>query len=79
MNIPLSLYVPESLASRDGFSPPVLRQPAHHLHTLAKSINININININIITLLISLLMSTSKLYQNYIKTVSISILYIAS
>ena len=29
MNIPLSLYVPENLVSRDGFSRPVQRQPAH--------------------------------------------------
>ena len=36
MNIPLSPCVPESLASRDGFSRPVTRQPAH-LHTLADS------------------------------------------
>ena len=29
MNIPLSPYVPENLVSRDGFSRPVPRQPAH--------------------------------------------------
>ena len=36
MNIPLSPCVPENLVSRDGFSRPVQRQPAH-LHTQAKS------------------------------------------
>ena len=36
MNIPLSPYVPENLVSRDGFSRPVPRQPAH-LHTQAES------------------------------------------
>ena len=36
MNIPLSPYVPESLVSRDGFSRPVPRQPAHP-HTQAES------------------------------------------
>ena len=36
MNIPLSPCVPENLASRDGFSRPVPRQPAH-LHTQAES------------------------------------------
>ena len=36
MNIPLSPCVPESLASRGGFSRPVPRQPAH-LHTQAES------------------------------------------
>ena len=36
MNIPLSPYVPENLVSRDGFSRPVPRQPAH-LHTKAES------------------------------------------
>ena len=36
MNIPLSLYVPEHVVSRDGFSRPIPRQPAH-LHTRAKS------------------------------------------
>ena len=36
MNIPLSPYVPEILVSRDGFSRPVPRQPAH-LHTQAES------------------------------------------
>ena len=36
MNIPLSPCVPENLVSRDGFSRPVPRQPAH-LHTQAKS------------------------------------------
>ena len=36
MNIPLSPYVPENMVSRDGFSPPVPRQPAH-LHTQAES------------------------------------------
>ena len=35
-NIPLSPYVPENLASRDEFSRPVPRQPAH-LHTQAES------------------------------------------
>ena len=35
-NFPLSLYVPENLISRDGFSRPVPRQPAH-LHTQAES------------------------------------------
>ena len=35
-NIPLSPCVPENLVSRDGFSRPVPRQPAH-LHTLAES------------------------------------------
>ena len=35
-NIRLSLCVPENLVSRDGFSRPVPRQPAH-LHTLAES------------------------------------------
>ena len=34
--IPLSPCVPENLVSRDGFSRPVPRQPAH-LHTLAES------------------------------------------
>ena len=33
---PLSLCVPESLVSRDGFSRPVPRQPVH-LHTQAES------------------------------------------
>ena len=37
MNIPLSPCVPESLVSRDGFSRPVPRQPAH-LHTQAESV-----------------------------------------
>ena len=36
MNIPLSQCVPENLVSRDGFSRPVPRQPAH-LHTQAES------------------------------------------
>ena len=36
MNIPLSPYVPENLVSRDGFSRPVPRQPAH-VHTKAES------------------------------------------
>ena len=36
MNIPLSPCVPEDLVSRDGFSRPVPRQPAH-LHTQAES------------------------------------------
>ena len=36
MNIPLSPCVPENLVSRDGFSRPVPRQPAH-LHTQAQS------------------------------------------
>ena len=35
-NIPLSPCVPENLASRDGFSRPVPRQPAHP-HTQAES------------------------------------------
>ena len=35
-NIPLSPYVPGNLVSRDGFSRPVPRQPAH-LHTQAES------------------------------------------
>ena len=35
MNIPLSPCVPENLISRDGFSRPVARQPAH-LHTQAE-------------------------------------------
>ena len=35
-NIPLSPCVPETLVSRDGFSRPVPRQPAH-LHTQAES------------------------------------------
>ena len=35
-NIPLSPCVPENLVSRDGFSRPVPRQPAH-LHTQAQS------------------------------------------
>ena len=36
MNIPLSPCVPEDLVSRDGFSRPVPRQPAH-LHIQAES------------------------------------------
>ena len=35
-NIPLSPCVPENLVSRDGFSLPIPRQPAH-LHTQAES------------------------------------------
>ena len=35
-DIPLSPCVPEDLVSRDGFSRPVPRQPAH-LHTQAES------------------------------------------
>ena len=35
-SIPLSPCVPENLVSRDGFSRPVLRQPAH-LHPHAES------------------------------------------
>ena len=35
-NIPLSPCAPENLVSRDGFSRPVPRQPAH-LHTQAES------------------------------------------
>ena len=35
-NIPLSPCVPDNLVSRDGFSRPVPRQPAH-LHTRAES------------------------------------------
>ena len=36
-NIPLSPCVPENLITRDGFSRPVPRQPAH-LHTQAESV-----------------------------------------
>ena len=36
MNISLSTFAPENLVSRDGFSSPVPRQPAH-LHTQAES------------------------------------------
>ena len=36
MNISLLAFVPENLVSRDGFSSPVPRQPAH-LHTQAES------------------------------------------
>ena len=36
MNISLSAFAPENLVSRDGFSSPVPRQPAH-LHTQAES------------------------------------------
>ena len=36
MNISLSTFAPENLASRDGFGSPVPRQPVH-LHTLAES------------------------------------------
>ena len=36
MNISLSAFVPENLASRDGFGSPIPRQPAH-LHTQAES------------------------------------------
>ena len=36
INIPLSPYAPENLASRDGFGSLVPRQPAH-LHTQAES------------------------------------------
>ena len=36
MNLPLSPCVPENLVSRDGFSRPVPREPAH-LHTQAES------------------------------------------
>ena len=36
MNITLSPYVPENLVSRDGFSRPVPRRPAHR-HTQAES------------------------------------------
>ena len=35
-DVPLSPCVPENLVSRDGFSRPVPRQPAH-LHTQAES------------------------------------------
>ena len=35
-NVPLSPCVPENLVSRDGFTRPVPRQPAH-LHTQAES------------------------------------------
>ena len=35
-NIPLSPCVPENLVSRDGFSRPIPRQPAHR-HTQAES------------------------------------------
>ena len=38
-NIPLSPCVPDNLVSRDGFSRPVPRQPAH-LHTQGESGNI---------------------------------------
>ena len=34
--IPLSLYVPENLVSRDGFGGPISRQPGH-VHTQAES------------------------------------------
>ena len=37
MNIPLSPYEPENLVSRDGFSRPVPRQPAHLHNTQAES------------------------------------------
>ena len=37
INIPLPPCVPENSALRDGFSRPVPRQPAHHLHTQAES------------------------------------------
>ena len=37
MNIPLSPCVPENLVSRDGFSRPVPRQPAHLHNTQAES------------------------------------------
>ena len=37
MNISLSAFAPENLVSRDGFGSPIPRQPAHHLHTQAKS------------------------------------------
>ena len=33
MNISLSPFAPEKLASRDGFGCSVLRQPAHSLHS----------------------------------------------
>ena len=36
-NIPLSPCVPENLVSRDGFSRPVPRQPAHLHNTQAES------------------------------------------
>ena len=36
-NIPLSPCVPEDLVSRDGFSRPVPRQPAHLHNTQAES------------------------------------------
>ena len=36
MNISLSLFAPENLASRDGFGSPVPREPAH-LHTQGES------------------------------------------
>ena len=35
-NIPLSMFAPENLVSRDSFGSPVPRQPAH-LHTQAES------------------------------------------
>ena len=35
-NTPLSTFAPENLVSRDGFSRPVPRQPAH-LHNHAES------------------------------------------
>ena len=40
-NIPLSPCVPENLVSRDGFSRPVPRQPAH-LHTQASTSTSNL-------------------------------------
>ena len=50
-NIPLSPCVPENLVSRDGFSRPVPRQPAH-LHTRAES-----GIDVDVVLILIVLLM----------------------
>ena len=43
-NIPLSPCVPENLVSRDGFSRPVPRQPAH-LHTQAEWAHKNTKMN----------------------------------
>ena len=37
MNIPLSPYAPQNLISREGFSRPVPRQPAHSPYTQAES------------------------------------------
>ena len=45
-NIPLSPCVPENLVSRDGFSRPVPRQPAH-LHT-----QVNLVLTVNTVRLI---------------------------